>query len=180
MVLLLLTADVRARSALDGVDPNANGLIRCVVVQSDGKILVGGDFTTVSPNGVTVVRNRIGREVTGPAPTDDNESAIVAAYAPGWYTAIGRGPVGGILGWDRPPPKNGARNSCELIRRPFDAVISLVSLTARNRDQHAGMLCSIEFSGRRDLASIINAASDVEHPARVRWDHRVQIDALAV
>ena len=45
------TATVRGQSALDGFDPNANGLIRVVVVQPDGKILIGGDFTTLSPNG---------------------------------------------------------------------------------------------------------------------------------
>ena len=36
-------------SALDGFDPNANGAVRVVVVQPDGKILIGGDFTTLSP-----------------------------------------------------------------------------------------------------------------------------------
>jgi hypothetical protein len=33
----------------DGHDPNANGLIRVVAVQPDGKILIGGDFTTLPP-----------------------------------------------------------------------------------------------------------------------------------
>src|SRR5207248_9846602 len=64
VVVLLVgsTAAVRGQSALDGFDPNANGLIRVVVVQPDGKILLGGDFTTLSPNGgVAVTRNRIAR-----------------------------------------------------------------------------------------------------------------------
>jgi uncharacterized delta-60 repeat protein len=52
----------RGQSALDGFDPNANGAIRVVVVQPDGKILLGGDFTTLAPNGgATVTRNRIAR-----------------------------------------------------------------------------------------------------------------------
>jgi uncharacterized delta-60 repeat protein len=47
---------------LDGFDPNANGLISAVAVQPDGKILIGGDFTTLSPNGgATVTRNHIAR-----------------------------------------------------------------------------------------------------------------------
>src|SRR2546426_10464008 len=55
-------AVVRGQSALDGFDPNANGVVRVVVVQPDGKILIGGDFTTLSPNGgVAVTRNRIAR-----------------------------------------------------------------------------------------------------------------------
>ncbi|MEW6714269.1 MAG: DUF2341 domain-containing protein [Nitrospirota bacterium] len=40
-----------------GFDPNANGTVRSIVVQSDGKILIGGLFTTIG--GTT--RNRIAR-----------------------------------------------------------------------------------------------------------------------
>ena len=55
-------AAVRGQSALDGFDPNANGTVHVVVVQPDGKILIGGDFTTLSPNGgAAVTRNRIAR-----------------------------------------------------------------------------------------------------------------------
>src|SRR6202795_3848695 len=52
----------RGQSALDGFDPNANDTINVVVVQPDGKILIGGDFTSLSPNGgVAVTRNHIAR-----------------------------------------------------------------------------------------------------------------------
>jgi len=55
-------AAVRGQSALDGFDPNANDVVRVVVVQPDGKILIGGAFTTLSPNGgAAVTRNRIAR-----------------------------------------------------------------------------------------------------------------------
>ncbi len=55
-------AEIDAQSALDGFDPNANGVVEVVVVQPDGKILLGGDFTTLSPNGgAPVTRNRIAR-----------------------------------------------------------------------------------------------------------------------
>ena len=61
-VLLAGGVAVRGQSALDGFDPNANGIVRAVVVQSDGKILLGGDFTTLSPNGgAPVTRNHIAR-----------------------------------------------------------------------------------------------------------------------
>jgi uncharacterized delta-60 repeat protein len=53
---------VRGQSALDGFDPNANGAIETIVVQPDGKILIAGSFTTLSPNGgAAVTRNRIAR-----------------------------------------------------------------------------------------------------------------------
>ena len=43
-------------------DPNPNGLVRAVVLQPDGKILVGGDFTAVQPSGAAAVtRNRLAR-----------------------------------------------------------------------------------------------------------------------
>ena len=62
---MLLTggaAAVRGQSALDGFDPNSNSTVQVVVVQPDGKILIGGDFTTLSPNGgLSVTRNRIAR-----------------------------------------------------------------------------------------------------------------------
>src|SRR5437762_1268800 len=64
IVVLLMgsTAAVRGQSALDGFDPNANGTVRVVVVQPDGKILIGGAFTTLSPNGgAAVTRNHIAR-----------------------------------------------------------------------------------------------------------------------
>ena len=43
--------------ALDSFNPNANSSVRVIVVQSDGKILIGGNFTTIG--GVT--RNNIAR-----------------------------------------------------------------------------------------------------------------------
>ena len=45
------------QSALDGFDPNANGTINVVVVQPDGKILIGGEFSSV----LGVTRNNIAR-----------------------------------------------------------------------------------------------------------------------
>ena len=61
--LLAASATVlRAQSALDGFDPNANGVVNVAVVQPDGKILLGGSFTTLAPNGgPAVTRNRIAR-----------------------------------------------------------------------------------------------------------------------
>jgi hypothetical protein len=51
LLLLLQTTAVRGQAAVDVFDPNANGAVRVVVVQPDGKILIGGRFTMLSPNG---------------------------------------------------------------------------------------------------------------------------------
>ena len=95
-------AAVRGQSALDGFDPNANGTIRVVVVQPDGKILLGGDFTTLSPNGGPVVtRNHIARlnsdgtldSAFNPNSNDSVYSIVVQAdgkiLAAGQFTSIG-------------------------------------------------------------------------------------------
>ncbi len=55
-------AAVRGQSVLDGFDPNVNGAVDFVVVQPDGKILIGGTFSALAPNGgPSVTRNRIAR-----------------------------------------------------------------------------------------------------------------------
>src|SRR5476649_155100 len=39
-------------------DPNANGPVRALVLQADGKILIGGDFTALQPNGAATATKR--------------------------------------------------------------------------------------------------------------------------
>lgn len=60
MLFVLMTAAARGQAALDGFDPNANGIVRAVAVQLDGKILIGRDFNDA--NSIRgEVRNRIAR-----------------------------------------------------------------------------------------------------------------------
>ncbi|HKP02318.1 MAG TPA: hypothetical protein VJU77_03065 [Chthoniobacterales bacterium] len=62
MLLAASVAMVRGQSALDGFDPNANSGVHVIIEQPDGKTLISGDFTTLSPNGgIPVTRNRIAR-----------------------------------------------------------------------------------------------------------------------
>ena len=72
--------------------------VRVVVVQADGKILIGGDFTTVSPNGgAPVTRNRIARlnpDGTLDAAFNPNANSTVFAIA---VQADGKILVGGIF-----------------------------------------------------------------------------------
>src|SRR6266508_2424925 len=78
-------AEVRGQSALDGFDPNANGTVRVIVIQPDGKILLGGEFTTLSPNGgAPVTRNHIARlnpDGTLDTAFDPNANGIVDSIA---------------------------------------------------------------------------------------------------
>src|SRR5437868_3480979 len=45
-------------SANDGFDPNVDGNVYAVAIQADGRIVVGGQFTSVRPNGATIPINR--------------------------------------------------------------------------------------------------------------------------
>ncbi len=45
-------------SANDGFDPNVDGNVYTIVVQPDGRILVGGQFTSVKPNGAALATAR--------------------------------------------------------------------------------------------------------------------------
>ena len=85
LLSLFLRTGAQAQSALDGFDPNANGPVRVVVVQPDGKILLGGEFTTLSPNGGAPVARaymaRLNPDGTLDAAFDPNPSAAVYAIA---------------------------------------------------------------------------------------------------
>ena len=60
--ILWIPCAVHAQSPIDGFDPKANNSVLATAIQADGKILIGGFFTTLSPNGgPAVTRNRIAR-----------------------------------------------------------------------------------------------------------------------
>jgi uncharacterized delta-60 repeat protein len=61
LVMCCCPALARAQSAVDGFDPGANNSVRTVVVQADGKVLVGGEFTMLGGGTATTPRNYIGR-----------------------------------------------------------------------------------------------------------------------
>jgi uncharacterized delta-60 repeat protein len=59
---LAQSSTVRAQTAVDSFDPNADFQINAMVQQPDGKVIIGGEFTTLAPNGgPTVQQLRIAR-----------------------------------------------------------------------------------------------------------------------
>src|ERR1044071_7005460 len=60
VVLAAATAPLFAQSpsAADGFDPNVNGNIYAAVVDSVGRIILGGQFSTVQPNGAVFPTTR--------------------------------------------------------------------------------------------------------------------------
>jgi uncharacterized delta-60 repeat protein len=88
--------------APDSFDPNANATVTAIAVQSDGKILAGGGFTTLSPNGgAAVTHNRMARldgatalpDSFNPNPNIDVDAIAVQVdgkiLAGGGFTTIG-------------------------------------------------------------------------------------------
>src|SRR6266536_5630642 len=104
MPLLLLAAEGRAQSAVDGFDPGADRNVKALAVQPDGKIIVGGTFSSLGGRGTgTTTRKRIGRlNSDGTLDTNFNPGAndIVDALAVqgdgkivvgGFFTMLGGG-----------------------------------------------------------------------------------------
>jgi uncharacterized delta-60 repeat protein len=67
-----------AVSALDGFNPDANNAVWSIAVQTDGKILLGGEFTTISGT----ARNYIARlNADGSPDTGFNPNANGPVYS---------------------------------------------------------------------------------------------------
>ncbi|HZJ37717.1 MAG TPA: hypothetical protein VFD18_00985 [Chthoniobacterales bacterium] len=62
LAVLLGATHLQAQSALDGFKVKVNGSVQAVVVQPDGKILIGGSFAEiVTQSGETILRNKLAR-----------------------------------------------------------------------------------------------------------------------
>src|SRR5437016_13203379 len=62
MPIVLLAKEGREQSAVDGFDPGADRNVKALAVQPDGKIVVGGTFSSLGGGGTgTTTRKRIGR-----------------------------------------------------------------------------------------------------------------------
>src|SRR4051794_31035616 len=81
-VVLGLCVPARAQS-VDGFNPGANSGVYAIAVQPDGKVLVGGDFTTLGGGGTgTTSRNSIGRlAADGSLDTSFSPGANADVYA---------------------------------------------------------------------------------------------------
>jgi uncharacterized delta-60 repeat protein len=92
LTLRSFLARLNADGTLDmGFDPSPNYLVYCVLPQADGRVLIGGLFTALKPNGATTstTRQRIARIHAdgtldlGFAPNADSELNSIAVQADG-------------------------------------------------------------------------------------------------
>jgi uncharacterized delta-60 repeat protein len=107
LLLALLPCFAQAQSAPDGFNPGANNVVNAIAVQADGKIVVGGYFSTLGGGGTgTTTRNYIGRLNpdgsldTSFNPGADNAVNAIAVQADGkilvggGFTTLGGGGTG--------------------------------------------------------------------------------------
>jgi uncharacterized delta-60 repeat protein len=122
-IVLAYSSAADAQSVIDGFDPGANGIIRAFAVQADGKIVVGGDFTTLGGGGTgTTPRHHLGRlnpDGTVDATFTPSVNGTVFALA---IQADGKILVGGLFGTLGGQTRNylGRLNSDGSVDMSFD------------------------------------------------------------
>lgn len=80
-VSLFMPASGMALEVADGFDPEANGIVRAIEIQGDGRLLLGGQFTTAGG----IARNRLARV--------DNDGNIDTGFSP---AVTGGGATGAV------------------------------------------------------------------------------------
>ena len=170
----MLSHSLLGQSALDGFNPNANNTVSRVVVQPDGKILLGGSFTSLSPNGgAAVTRNGIARlNSDGTLDTAFNPNAgngVVYAIAVqadgkilvgGLFTTIGGQTRHGIARLD---PTTGAADSFNPLA---DNQVNVIVAQADGKILVGGFFGSIGGVNRSNIARLdpISGAADTFDP----------------
>src|SRR5947208_292836 len=108
MPIVLLAKEGRAQSAVDGFDPGADRNVKALAVQPDGKIVVGGTFSTLGGGGMgTTTRKHIGRlppdgsvDSFNPGANDVVDALAIQAdgkiVVGGFFTTFGGGGSGTI------------------------------------------------------------------------------------
>jgi uncharacterized delta-60 repeat protein len=147
---------VRGQSALDGFDPNADNLVLAVVVQPDGKILIGGGFSSV----LGVARNRIARlnpDGTLDTAFDPNANGDVNAIAlqadgqilvGGFFTTIGGQPRNRIA------RLNAATGSANSFDPNADGAVRSIAVQTDGQILAGGQFTSIGGATRNRIARL--------------------------
>jgi uncharacterized delta-60 repeat protein len=164
LLFLILSTVGRGQSALDGFDPNTDGDLVFAAVQPDGKILIFGDFTTVSPNGgAAVPRNRIARlnpDGTLDAVFNPNANDVVRAIAlqadgrilvGGYFTEIGGQPRNRIARLD---PTTGLADSFDPNANSDGSGVFTLFIQPDGKILVGGSFTSIGGQTRKDVARL--------------------------
>lgn len=159
--LALLAGPAFAQYAADGFDPDVDGKVRSVVVQADGRILIGGDFTQVDGQ----ARNRLARlnadgsldAAFNPSVTGDVSGAWVEAMA---VQADGKILLGGMFTQvgGQPQPNLVRLNADGSLDAGFgstaNGLVSTLALQADGRILLGGYFTQVAGQVRNSLARL--------------------------
>lgn len=183
-----------ARLNLDGTldtafNPNASGAVLSIVVQPDGKILIGGFFTTVGGQ----TRNRIARlEQDGSLDTvfnpDANGNVFSLALqtdgkilASGWFTTVGGQPHEDMARLD---PTTGEADSFAPDLQGLDDRPSISSMLVQpdGKILLGGYFSSFLGESRRNIARLnLDGTPDLDfHPVLSGADHYGDVFAVTL
>ncbi len=170
LFLFLLAGSIVAahgQFARDGFDPNANGPIYAFAVQPDGKILIGGDFTTLSVSGgAAVARNNLARlnpdgtldPNFNPNANEQINTIVVQAdgkiVVGGRFTAIGGQNRNYIARLDAATGLADSFDPNANSDRPLDTSVKATALQADGKILAAGFFTSIGGQTRRHIARL--------------------------
>ncbi|MEO7317870.1 MAG: delta-60 repeat domain-containing protein, partial [Chthoniobacteraceae bacterium] len=185
-------ARVNANGTLDtGFDPKANGAVYSVAVQADGKVLLGGQFTTLQPNGAAspTPRNNFARLFNVPATqtlsAPDTTQALWqrGGAAPELFRAIFEWSTDGGANWIPLGPGTRVGTTANWQRAGLSLTAS-GSLRARGvtnggyRNGTSGLIEQVtEFGSDSDNDGLLNSweltywPSTVGHDADDDFDH---------
>lgn len=166
VVLLMwafMAGAARGQSALDGFDPNASGPVLVTVVQPDGKILLGGDFTTLSPNGGSAVTRKKIARLNADGTLDTTFDANFSDFGAIHCIALqgdGKILVGGIFSHTGGQPRNniarldGATGVVDSFNPNANEVVYSIALQADGKILVGGAFASIGGQMRNYLARL--------------------------
>ena len=161
-VLLALGAQpARGQSALDGFDTDADGAVEIFVVQPDGKILIAGQFNTVSPKGgLPVTRHRMARlnpdgsldSVFNPDPNDAINTLELQADG----TILVGGYFSNIGGQNRKyiARLNGTTGQAESFNPDVDNIVIAIAVQADGKILVGGSFSNIGGVPRKYIARL--------------------------
>ncbi|HVW20936.1 MAG TPA: delta-60 repeat domain-containing protein [Opitutaceae bacterium] len=154
-------ARINADGSVDtSFNPNANNQIYAIAVQSDGKILIGGNFTTLQPNGASapITRNHIARlNSDGTLDASFNPNAQGTLVAQVFAIALqpdGKILIGGAFSTLQPPNAASPVNQPNLARLNTDGTVDtgfapdpLATITAIGVEPNGQIVVGGAFTG---------------------------------
>jgi uncharacterized delta-60 repeat protein len=181
-------ARLNADGSMDtGYNPNPNGLVTCMAVQADGKVLLGGWFTTLQPNSApsATERNRIARlygDGTLDSGFNPNANGIVNTLAVqtdgkvllgGWFTTLQPNSASFATARNRAARVNSDGTLDFSFDSNVDGIVNSVAVQADGKVWLGGLFNTVGGVARANFTRALNDAATQEltvpDNTRIQW-----------